>query len=86
MANISAIKLPDGITYDIADKVSGYITGMTILSYGNSTWTEFLEAYNLKKVVYCRASSNSTNSLKIISCLGFSIVGTPSSLGYSLNL
>ena len=59
MANISAIKLPDGITYDIADKVSGYITGMTILSYGNSTWTEFLEAYSLKKVVYCRASSNS---------------------------
>ena len=59
MANISAIKLPDGITYNIADKVSGYITGMTILSYGSSTWTDFLEAYNLKKVVYCRASSNS---------------------------
>ena len=59
MANISAIKLPDGITYDIADKVSGYITGMTILSYGKSTWADFLEAYNLKKVVYCRASSNS---------------------------
>ena len=26
MANISAIKLPDGITYNIVDKISGYIT------------------------------------------------------------
>jgi hypothetical protein len=32
---------------------------MTILSYGNSTWDDFLEAYNSNKVVYCRASSNS---------------------------
>ena len=24
---------------------AGYITGMTILSYGNSTWAEFLAAY-----------------------------------------
>lgn len=38
---------------------SGYITGMTILSYGHSTWNEFLTAYNADKVVYCRASSNS---------------------------
>ena len=38
---------------------SGFITGMTILSYGNSTWADFLEAYNANKVVYCRASSNS---------------------------
>lgn len=37
---------------------SGYITGMEILSYGNSTWNDFLAAYNAKKVVYCRASSN----------------------------
>ena len=29
MANISAIKLPNGNTYNIADKVSGYITGIT---------------------------------------------------------
>ena len=38
---------------------SGYMTGMTILSYGTSTWADFIEAYNNNKVVYCRASSNS---------------------------
>lgn len=59
MANISSIKLPDGTTYDIKDSNSGYITGMTILSYGSSTWNDFIEAYNANKVVYCRASSNS---------------------------
>lgn len=59
MANISAIKLPDGTTYDIKDSSSGYITGMTILSYGSSTWDNFIEAYNANKIVYCRASSNS---------------------------
>lgn len=37
---------------------SGYITGMTILSYGKSTWQDFLDAYHANKVVYCRASSN----------------------------
>lgn len=37
---------------------SGYITGMTILSYGSSTWDNFITAYNANKVVYCRASSN----------------------------
>lgn len=58
MANISSIKLPDGTTYDIKDSNSGYITGMTILSYGSSTWSDFIEAYNANKVVYCRASSN----------------------------
>lgn len=58
MANISSIKLPDGTTYDIKDSNSGYITGMTILSYGSSTWDNFIEAYNANKIVYCRASSN----------------------------
>ena len=32
---------------------------MTILSYGKSTYADFLTAYTEKKVVYCRASSNS---------------------------
>ncbi len=59
MADISKIKLPDNTEYDIKDKTSGYITGMTILSYGSSTWDDFITAYNAKKVVYCRASSNS---------------------------
>lgn len=31
---------------------------MTILSYGSSTWNDFITAYNANKVVYCRASSN----------------------------
>lgn len=38
---------------------SGFLTGMTILSYGSSTWNDFITAYNAKKVVYCRASQNS---------------------------
>lgn len=37
---------------------SGFITGMVILSYGSSTWNDFISAYNANKVVYCRASSN----------------------------
>lgn len=32
---------------------------MVILSYGNSTWNDFISAYNTNRVVYCRASSNS---------------------------
>ena len=40
------------------DNDSGFITGMTILKYGTSTWNDFITAYNANKVVYCRASSN----------------------------
>lgn len=32
---------------------------MTILSYGISTWDDFITAYNTNTIVYCRASSNS---------------------------
>lgn len=32
---------------------------MTILSYGTSTWADFIQAYNTNTIVYCRASSNS---------------------------
>ena len=32
---------------------------MTILSYGNFTWDDFIAAYNSNTIVYCRASSNS---------------------------
>ena len=59
MSDISKVQLPSGDIFDIVDKKSGYITGMEILSYGNSTWQDFIDAYNAKKVVYCRASSNS---------------------------
>lgn len=32
---------------------------MVILSYGNSTWAQFIEAYENNVIVYCRASSSS---------------------------
>ena len=32
---------------------------VVILSYGSSTWSQFINAYNNNAVVYCRASSNS---------------------------
>ena len=60
--NISQITLPNGSVYDIKDTTSGFITGMTILSYGSSTYAEALAAYQSNKVVYCRASSNSDPS------------------------
>lgn len=37
----------------------GGASGMTILSYGNSTWEDFIAAYSTNTIVYCRASSNS---------------------------
>lgn len=53
----NAVSIPTN-TSDLTND-SGFITGMTILSYGSSTWQDFLTAYNANKVVYCRASSNS---------------------------
>lgn len=38
---------------------SDFMSGMTILAYGKSTWDDFITAYTFKHVVYCRASSNS---------------------------
>lgn len=35
------------------------ITWLTLLSYGHSTWNDFLAAFNSNTVVYCKASSNS---------------------------
>lgn len=40
----------------------GAMEGMTILSYGHSTWAEFLEAYEANRIVYCKASINSNPS------------------------
>lgn len=52
-----------GLTY-FWGKIKDYIAEtippkMTILSYGNSTWDDFIAAYNSNTIVYCRASSNS---------------------------
>ena len=49
----------NGTTYDIVDETSGYITGITVLSYGTSTYADALAAYQANRIVYCRASSNS---------------------------
>ena len=38
---------------------SDFMSGMTILLYGHSTWQDFITAYTKKHVVYCRASSQS---------------------------
>lgn len=54
---------------------AGYITGMTILSYGQSTFQDFLNAYKANKVVYARASTNanpasgSQNRLAFMACV-----------------
>ena len=54
----------DGTTYDIIDSelrttVNNIDPGMYIASYGNTTYAEVLEAYQARKIVYCRASTNS---------------------------
>lgn len=55
----------DDITYvESVNGQSGVVTltippTMTVLSYGHSTWQDFLNAYNSNTIVYCRASSNS---------------------------
>ena len=53
------------IKIDAQGHISEYGTAVTIppkmsiLSYGKSTWNDFITAYNDNAVVYCRASSNS---------------------------
>lgn len=57
--------VPAPTTADVDKFLSGdgtYKSGglpMVILSYGNSTWQEFMNAYRNNVIVYCRASSNS---------------------------
>lgn len=49
--------------HDAATK--GYVddnAGLVTLSYGSSTWNDFLTAYNAGKIVYCRASSSADPS------------------------
>lgn len=56
--------VPTPTTSDVNKFLAGdgtYKSGglpMVILSYGNSTWTDFINAYNNNVIVYCRASSN----------------------------
>ena len=55
MPDISKIVLPDNTEYEIKDAKAR----MIILSYGHSTWDDFISAYQNNQVIYCRASSNS---------------------------
>lgn len=56
--------VPAPATTDVDKFLSGdgtYKSGglpMVILSYGNSTWSDFINAYHNNVIVYCRASSN----------------------------
>lgn len=60
-ADVSALPANTFIPTNVSDlnNDEGYISGMVILSYGNSTYADFKNAYDAKTVVYCRASSNS---------------------------
>ena len=49
----------------------GAMEGMTILSYGHSTWAEFEEAYNANRIVYCKASSDANPSTGTQSRMAF---------------
>lgn len=44
---------------DLQNALDAKQDDMVILSYGNSTWDDFITAYNKNWVIYCRASSNS---------------------------
>lgn len=46
----------DGENGTLTLNATGGGTEMTILSYGNSTWADFIAAYNSSSIVYCRAS------------------------------
>lgn len=56
-SHLGPVKVGDGLSVDAGGTLSW--DGMTILSYGHSTWQDFIDAYNANRVVYCRASSNS---------------------------
>ena len=45
-------------TSDLVNDMN-FMSGMTILSYGYSTWDDFITAYTAKHIVYTRASSGS---------------------------
>lgn len=36
----------------------GFITGLVMLTYGTSTWNDFITAYNANKVVYCLVNNS----------------------------
>lgn len=53
-ANSQNVVTSGGVAEALATKQDN----MVVLSYGTSTWNDFLDAYNKNAVVYCRASTN----------------------------
>ena len=49
----------DGTYWRYGGSSAGGAAEMVVLSYGNSTWNDFINAYNTNSIVYCKASSNS---------------------------
>lgn len=67
--NSDSNKLKGSISFDTANSTqflrkdgTWAIPGNVILSYGSSTWQDFIDAYNANRVIYCRASSNTDPS------------------------
>ena len=62
-SDVGAIAAPSSASSDnvLAYNGSAWVADKrtVILSYGHSTWAEFLSAYHANAVIYCRASSNS---------------------------
>lgn len=62
-SDVGAVPAPASASSDnvLAYNGSAWVADkrMVILSYGHSTWAEFLSAYRANAVIYCRASSNS---------------------------
>ena len=54
---INSVTVPTKTSELINDM--NFMSGMTILSYGHSTWSDFITAYTAKHIVYTRASSGS---------------------------
>ena len=61
----------------------GAMEGMTILSYGHSTWDEFLEAYEANRIVYCKASSKTNPATGLQGRMAFFAYVQFTSQGYS---
>lgn len=62
-SDVGAIAAPSSASVDnvLAYDGSAWVADKrtVILSYGSSTWQQFLNAYKANAVIYCRASSNS---------------------------
>ena len=56
---VSTITVTDETGTNSVEIADGETPHLVLLSYGTSTWTDFINAYTTNSLVYCRASSNS---------------------------